>query len=322
MTGSGFRSARNGFTILELMVTIAIIVLLLMLLLPAMGSARRAAMRAQCQNNLKQLGLALTSYHETFDAFPPGYVARDVSATDGSERETGPGYAWGTMLLSYLDQSALATGVDFDLDATDPANVSAMGVTVASFVCPANRTPHAFDVTAGFTPYILGSSNYVGMFGSGDLTTRPGRPDGKGVFYRNSRTSTFQIRDGVSNTILAAERATRHDFDPRDKAGVPANSAWFAAVPGADRPAGVLDSPLMRVGSASLVLGTVGLRDPGLEFLRPNHVNHVASFSSPHQGGLNVLLGDASVRFLHDDIDETTFRRLSQRSDVGVVGEF
>lgn len=304
------------------MVTFAIVCVMLMVLLPALGAARRAALRTQCQNNLKQIGLALVGYHETFNAFPPGYVSRNVSSTDGSDRETGPGYAWGTLLLDFLDQSPLATGVDFNLDATDPANMSAMAVMMPTWVCPANRTYEAFDVTAGLATYILGSSNYVGMYGVGDLTTRPGRPDGAGAFYRNSHTTTFGMRDGVSNTILVGERAAWHAFDPADEAGTAANSAWFAAVPGADRPAGMVEHPLMSVGPASLVLGTVGLRDPGFEFLRPNLTNHIASFSSLHEGGLHALLGDASVRFIHDDVDEETFRRLAQHSDNSPVGEF
>jgi Tfp pilus assembly protein PilE len=313
---------RCGFTVLELVITFGVICLLLMILVPAVGSAHRVALRSHCQNNLKQLGLALLSYHETFDTFPPGYVSRGVSSTDSSELETGPGYAWGSLLLDFLDQRALATGIDFDLDATDPANTSAMAVAMPLFVCPANQTPQAFDVTVGLTTYILGSSNYVGMYGVGDLTMLPGRPDGPGVFYRNSCTSSFRIRDGVSNTILVAERATRHDFDPRDQAGVAANSGWFAALAGAERPAGVLDAPMMRSGSASLVLGTVGLRERGFGLLRPNHTNHIASFSSPHEAGLHALFGDASVHFLHDDLEQQTLRDLAQHSDGGIQSEF
>lgn len=304
------------------MITFGIILLLVALILPALGVAREAARRTQCQNNLKQVSLALVHYHEHYGGYPPGYVSRDVSAADDWTAETGPGYAWSMLLLDFLDQSPLAATVSCDLDATDPANLSAMSTVISAFRCPSGDTPPTFNVAGELGTYMLSSSNYVGMYGVGDLTESPGQPAGPGAFYRNSHTTTWRIPDGLSNTILVAERSAWHDFEEPSSGGVSADSTWFAVIPGATRPAGVNLQPSMRVGPASLVLGTVGLNTPGFETLRPNHTNHIAAFSSNHVGGLNTMLGDSSIRFTSDQIDERVLRALAQTHDGDVAGEF
>lgn len=324
MITPGRRTAQRrslGFTALELMVAFGIIGLLLAILLPAVSTARQAARRAQCQNNLKQVGLALINYHEHFNVFPPGYVARDVAADDSWIAETGPGFAWGTMLLPFMDQVFLETSIDYNLDATDPVNMPVLGSPIHTLLCPASPTPPTFDVAAGLSLYMPASSNYVGVFGYGDLTEHPGNPEGPGAFYRNSSTTTWNIKDGLSNTVLISERTAWQEFEP-GSAGVPANSTWTAAIPGADRPAGAVDHPLMTVGPASLVLGTAGMNVPEFESLRPNHTNFIGAFSSGHDGGLNMLRGDGSVRFTSDGIDEETLRRLMEISDGEITDAF
>jgi prepilin-type N-terminal cleavage/methylation domain-containing protein len=314
-------SPRSGFTLLELIITFAIIGLLLALYVPALTVAREAARRTQCQNNLKQIGLGLVNYHELFQTFPPGYVARGVTADDDATRETGPGFAWGLLLLDFLDQSPLASTIIYEQDATDPQNAAAMSTVMPMWRCPSSEAPFTFDLSAGLSVYLLSSTNYVGMYGVGDMTASPGRPAAPGAFYRNSHTRTWTIGDGLSHTILVGERAAWHEFVPR-AAGVPANSTWFAAIPGATRPAGVESVPLMMVGPASLVLGTVGTDLPGLETLRPNHANFIGAFSSGHEGGLNVNLADSSVRFLSDQVDPRVLHALAQTNAGGAVDDF
>src|SRR5690242_3289223 len=94
-------TARRGFTSVELIIVVVLVAILIALLLPAVQHAREEARSAQCKNNLKQLGLALHNYHDTFVTFPPGWIAAD------REPQTGPCYGWGTMLLPFLDQAEL-----------------------------------------------------------------------------------------------------------------------------------------------------------------------------------------------------------------------
>lgn len=306
---------------LELLTCFAIIVVLLSLLLPVIAGAHRTAIRAQCQNNLKQINLALAMYHDMFETFPPGYVSRDVRPSDGADRETGPGFAWGCLLLDYLDQTALAAGVDFDLDVTDPANFGIAGSLMTSWVCPAADAEPAFEVELVWGPFLLGSSSYVGMYGFGSLTEQPGAPPGPGILYRNSHVPMFAIRDGSSNTIIIGERVGRYLVDD-DSPPIDAGATWVAAVPGAFRPAGLPEHPDRREGPASLVLGSVGQEQPFPMELRPNHTTHIGALSSRHGGGFHAGMADTSVRFVSDGIDFETLRLLSQHSDREPVGDF
>src|SRR4051794_8733742 len=127
----------RAFTLIELLVVIAIIVVLIGLLLPAVQSAREAARRAQCSNNLKQIGLAMHSYHSTHDAFPPGYITRTETAQQNSP-EAGPGWSWGTMLLNNLEQSAAYNAVNFSLPITVAASQTVRTVSLSVFLRPSS----------------------------------------------------------------------------------------------------------------------------------------------------------------------------------------
>jgi hypothetical protein len=295
--------------------------LLLSLLLPALTTAHRAALRTQCQNNLKQINLALAMYHDIFDTFPPGYVSRDVRPDDDAGRETGAGYAWGCLLLDYMEQTALVAGIDFSTDTLDPANFGVASAVVDTFICPASGTAESFEVELDWGPFLLGSSSYVGMMGYGSLTQQPGAPPGPGILYRNSHVPIYAIRDGSSNTIIIGERVAQYAVD-ETQPPIDAGAAWFAAVPGAFRPAGIAGHPDWQEGPASLVLGTVGQDKPFPFLAQPNRTTHIGAFSSHHGGGFYAGLADTSVRFISDQIDHLALRRLAQHSDGEPVGGF
>ncbi len=309
---------RHGFTLVELLVVIAIIGILVALLLPAVQAAREAARRMSCTNNLKQLGLSLHNYHDTFKVFPPGYLASGVTATDPASAETGRGFAWGALLLPFIEQSALHDHIDFNEDCRDTHNVHHGEEKLPGFRCPSDTGTDTFEVTSGGTTYEIATANYVGIMGYGSVTMTPGNPMGPGIFYRNSDVRMRDILDGTANTIMVGERTQRHRF----VAGgliVDAHSTWYAAIPEAVRPAGMMT---MTEGAGSLVLGHVGqpamMGMPAMHHT-PNNTNHIVNFSSLHPGGINFVACDGSVHFLAETIDYNTFRWLGERADGNPV---
>ncbi|MEQ9407020.1 MAG: DUF1559 domain-containing protein [Fuerstiella sp.] len=314
---------RPGFTLIELLVVIAIIAILVALLLPAVQQAREAARRTQCKNNLKQIGLALHNYHDIYNTFPPGYTARGVTSADPVTAETGPGFAWSFAILPQMDQSTVLAAINTEADATEPTNLALAGsTTLSAFLCPTDTAQNSFEVADGSGNMIrLPTSNYPGIFGYGSVTMNAGQ--GTGVFFRNSRIRFRDITDGTSNTICVGERRHEHNF-VAGASTVSANSTWYAAIPGVMRPAGM--GGMMgssTEGPGSMVLGHVG-QTMGMMSMHsnPNQTNHIVHFSSQHEGGVQFLLCDGSVRFLTENVDYATFRGLGERADGEVLGEF
>ncbi len=292
---------------LEVFIVLLVVCLLLALLLPGIQRAKEAAYRIECQNNLRQIGLALHSYNDLHDCFPPGYVARDVRPRDSGDAETGPGYAWGVMLLPFLDQAGLFASMDFT---QDPPPVASAGPRIACYICPSD-TEHT-------------AMNYVGSFGYGSMTLAPGAPVGPGILYRNSHVQSFDIRDGTSHTFAAGERAAVHNFVPGADP-IDAGAQWLAAPSGLFRNAGLVDAPGYQEGPASFALATVGQDEPVKVHATHCRTNFVAAFSSMHPGGANFLMADGSGHFISSDIDYETYRRLGQKSDrlpAEVPGEY
>jgi prepilin-type N-terminal cleavage/methylation domain-containing protein len=289
---------RRGFTLLELLVVILIAMSMVALLIPGVQHAREMARKTQCSNNLKQVALALHNYHDVHNLFPPGYIARDVAPSDSAAVETGPGYAWGALLLPFLDQAFLFRTITFE-DNPGPLIVTA-GTLLSVFRCGSDP-----DSTA---------SSYVGSFGFGSVTQTPGRPAGPGILYRNSRVTADDVRDGTSNTFIVGERAGLHDFEPE---GIPvmAGAEWLAAFPGSSLEAGITGHPRLMEAPGAMVLGTVGQDGPAPVHATHCRTNHAAAFSSRHPGGAHFMTADGAVRFLSSDIDYSMYRRLGQRSD-------
>ena len=195
---------RRAFTLVEVLVVIAIIGVLVALLLPAVQSSRDAARRAQCANNLKQVGLALLGYEGGHKTLPPGYV----SAYNATGDDTGPGWGWCAYILPQMEETAIYRTIHFDLPIEDPMNAARVA-SVPSFFCPTDDTKRVWQAKSRDStgkPLALicevAASNYVGMYG----TSEPG-VDGDGVFFRNSKVALKDVTDGTSKTIAVGERA-------------------------------------------------------------------------------------------------------------------
>jgi prepilin-type N-terminal cleavage/methylation domain-containing protein/prepilin-type processing-associated H-X9-DG protein len=289
---SGLPRSRPAFTLIELLVVIAIIAILIGLLLPAVQKVREAAARLQCQNNLKQIGIALHAYHDRAKRFPAGYV----SGSDGAGNDTGPGWGWASYLLADLEQLPLQQRISYGLDIRDPANAAARVMPLPIFSCPSDDGPATFTVYDGNGQALcdVAHGSYVAVNGNGGVSDHAG--DNDGPFLRNTPFRIADIRDGLSNTLFIGERSTTMSY-----------TTWTGAVTG-----GVVPSrrdPAAVEAAAALVLAHCG---PHL----PNNplVTDADAFSSGHILGVNFLFGDGSVRGLSSAIPTSIYDGLATRA--------
>lgn len=301
---------RRGFTLIELLVVIAIIAILVALLLPAVQSAREAARRSQCKNNLKQIGLALHNYHEIAQSFPSGWigVSRPVQDPEGES-----GFAWGTMILPHLDLENLRyefnTELPIDDTSGNPSNSSLLSTQLPVFECPSDPHDLLFPTPARSGAVIQRSvANYVGVFGTVELhdcesapgtgpVTSAGQCVSDGVFYHNSAIKLRDIIDGTANTLAVGERTTWEDPATGDRF----YGTWSGALPEVE------EEPARIMGKAE---------HP------PNESNHPEDFGSSHPGGAHFVLGDGHVKFVSDSIDEDVFQGLATRNGNEDPAEF
>lgn len=314
------RKKQRGFTLIELLVVIAIIAIVASLLLPAVQQVREAARKTQCKNNLKQIGIALHNYHDTYTVFPPGYIARDVSPSDNAAAEAGPGFAWGTMLLPFLDQAPVYGLFDFEGNATDAQNAETGAMNLKQFICPSDPASINFTPTDGSSniqdsngaDIVLAPSNYVGMYGYGNVTARPG--SGSGILYRNSSVGIRDLTDGTAYTYAVGER----NF-------ALGKSTWYAAIPGYEVNAGMSGMmSSMTEGSAQLVLGHVGQGEGTMMVMHhtANNTPHVVNYGSKHEGGTHFLMCDGAVDFVSENVNYDNYRHSGERNDGEVLGSF
>lgn len=295
---------RRAFTLIELLVVIAIIGVLVGLLLPAVQAAREAARRAQCVNNLKQIGLALHNYDGSHQTFPSGYVS-NVNATGD---DLGPGWGWAPMLLPQFEQTPLFNAINFNLAIEAPDNLTSRLPLVNNFLCPSDSVQVYWavnrDVATGAARQNIcqiAPSNYIAMYGNGE----PG-PSGDGLFFRNSRVSLRDITDGTGQTIAIGERS--HRLGEATWVGSVTNAIMF--------PTDNDDTGRYRAETSSgMVLGHVGERvGPG------DPRSDVNQFYSLHAGrGANFLFADGHVQFLKATMDYRTYQALATRAGGEVI---
>jgi len=286
--------APRAFTLVELLVVTSIVGTLVALLLPAVQSAREAARRMSCANNLKQIGIGLHLHHDAKGRLPMGWHGQNV--TTGLPDPLGePGWGWASAVLPFLDQGSVSDNLIHDnLSITASENEQARTWVIRSFCCPSDTGSDIFTwvpdrtPTSGWVNPQLATANYVGVFGTTDIHKCGSLPPGTqcvsdGVFFHNSGVRFSDITDGLSNTFMVGERTSNLGY-----------STWVGA------PAGDECAPGLVLGSASYP---------------PNsRQTDVHNFSSNHPAGANFLLGDGSVRMISQGIDEATYHALCTRA--------
>lgn len=325
------RTPRAGFTLIELLVVIAIIAVLIALLLPAVQQAREAARRAQCQNNLKQIGLGLHNYHGTYRSFPIGVIHRSGYSVSQSPFWEEAAFGWSCYILPYLEQGPLYDNIaqaslnfasGWDHNACDQWAKTILTV----YICPSDPSKNINEFRGNNPPANnsqtvppppasqrhYAKSNYPGVAGNigdngnlngglygGDINTTPNPddvdPDLGGIFFVNSNVSIGDITDGTSNTLMVGER------DGADKPRHP--GYWIGAE-------------------------TMYFLDPVLGLCQNNALRRLNGtsvwdgFGSTHTGGANFLMADGSVQFVSENINGLTYVWLANKSGGNVVGEF
>jgi prepilin-type N-terminal cleavage/methylation domain-containing protein/prepilin-type processing-associated H-X9-DG protein len=300
---------RQGFTLIELLVVIAIIAVLIGLLLPAVQSVREAANRMQCSNNLKQLGLALHHFHDTYRKFPPGQVPGPLPAWGVPD---GIHHGWAPFILPYIEQEALAKAYHWDLWSADPRNQDVVAHPLTIFQCPSAPEQNRFVTSAPFD-----TTNPPGKGACGDYATTwgidpilvdkgliaPAPADLRGVLVPNQMTTMLQITDGTSNTILVTEDAGR----PR---------LWQAGNAGPEQVNN--GGPWAGYNNGFYVRGANqdGTGDWGPCAINCTNDREIYSF---HATGANAVFADGSVRFLNANIDIRTLAAFVTRAGGEVV---
>ena len=306
---------RTGFTLVELLVVIAIIGLLVALLLPAVQAARETARRSQCDNNLKQIGLAIVMYNDARTVLPSSYCTTPggggaMGSPDPTTGDTGPGWTLFVQIMPYIEEAALKNSFNTRLPCWDPSNLTAATTRVSAFRCPSvgdDSTTYSVIGPSGSPIYTFARGHYSAMAGrfdvwdnsAADLSTYA-----DGVFYRNSKTRLKQITDGTSHTMFVCEQTPRHS-----------DSTWVGIVPGSQTCPG----PLFPGGDCDDAAAQVNVHagpggDPLPVILTPNLTSDTDNTWSDHPAGCNILFGDGSVHFIPDEIDPLTWSALSTRA--------
>ena len=316
-----FQQLPVGFTLIELLVVIAIISILIALILPAVQQARDSARRIQCKNNLKQIGLALHGYHDTYQQFPMG-----ASSCDGHNY----GGSWFISILPYADQIALYNKVDFsDWPGWIAPNYTTWeGTKVPYMACPASPLPRMrFRAETNPAGYMI--ADYVGISGASgreDVVGNRGDFSTAGILFPSSCIGVKDVVDGTSNTFLVGEQS---DYGA-NQTEIRSSRDWGAWMGCANCKG--FDSTT-RAYFIDIWVSSCTTLDPrwplGSKPQRATHpfigVGQGAGnypVQSIHDGGVQMLMADGAVKFVSSSIDQTLASNLADRQDRQPVGQF
>jgi prepilin-type N-terminal cleavage/methylation domain-containing protein/prepilin-type processing-associated H-X9-DG protein len=323
----GARRVRPGFTLVELLVVIAIIALLIGLLLPAVQKVREAAARVQCQNNLKQMGLAVHNYHDTYQFFPASGWTRA-----GAGNPAGKWHSWRSAILPFVEQDNLRRLFDLNSHWWEGPNLAAAVYPVRMYECPSTGT--RLSITSAVAkpspapgrPALtfaqpLAPTDYEAIQGVQHGSINPHLPaplydanNRFSVMHRDSKNAVTAVSDGTSSTIMVVECAAR----PLVFRGRVANPALSN-----DQGIGWADNegPFSLDGAAADG-SAEGCGPAGGCTSAMNRRNDNEPYSF-HSGGGNFLFADGHVRFVRESVDLVTFAALCTRAAGEVVaGDF
>lgn len=317
-----------AFTLVELLVVIAIIGILIALLLPAVQAAREAARRAQCNNNLKQIALALHNYHDSRNTFPPEAFLANTSCSPAIT--VWRGAPWTVVILPYLEGNALyeqfnLEGVFFGLGAysgetVDPANRVAQRIPNPRYQCPSDPNARSDEPNTNYFACQGGGAPSEAVCSTGSSANYRLWFE-NGIIYRNSRIRMGDIRDGTSNTFLVGEGRWWFSAKGSDMDGV--ITTWASSF----RVGGGSSHPTTAAAAVEPINNPLVDFNPGTAYSTQGGNSLLMgtwtrTFGSHHPGGCNFAMADGSVHFVSETIAETVYRQLARRDDGGPTGGF
>jgi prepilin-type N-terminal cleavage/methylation domain-containing protein len=304
---------RAGFSLVELLVVIAIIGVLVGLLLPAVQGAREAARRNGSLSNLKQIGIALHSFHDSQRRLPAGFRSTTTGSWAGGSNdavpESGPGWSFFASLLPYLEETAIQGVARFDLSINDPANKAARETIVPVFVDPGDTAARLINVTDSGAPPADANMptpicqaavcSYAGNLGTQSYEQLPFT----GVFHRNSRIRFADVTDGLSKTIAIGERMSRHT-----------QSSWVGVVPGQELVYAPESPKYNATAPSSNWRPAITAVLVHVKSSAPSRTGSPGGFVGPYTAGTQFLNLDGSCRLISEATPADLFRALCTRA--------